>query len=72
VPGFSVVAVDTTAAGDAFSGYLAVSLAEGLDMAGAVRRACAAGALATTVHGARPSLPMREKVDGMLRPELEL
>lgn len=69
VPGFPVVAVDTTSAGDAFSGYLAVSIAEGLDLAGAVRRACAAGALATTVHGARPSLPVREKVDALLRPE---
>jgi ribokinase len=69
VPGFPVVAVDTTSAGDAFSGYLAVSIAEGLDLAGAVRRACAAGALATTVHGARPSLPVREKVDALLGPE---
>jgi len=69
VPGFPVVAVDTTAAGDAFSGSLAVSLAEGLELVLAVRRACAAGALATTAHGARPSLPMRDKVDGLLRLE---
>lgn len=71
VPGFPVAAVDTTSAGDAFSGYLAVSIAEGLDLARAVRRACAAGALATTVHGARPSLPVREKVDGLLSPDHE-
>jgi ribokinase len=69
VPGFPVVAVDTTAAGDAFSGSLAVSLAEGLDLALAVRRACAAGALATTVHGARPSLPVRARVEGLVRSE---
>lgn len=69
VPGFPVVAVDTTAAGDAFNGSLAVSLAEGLDLALAVRRACAAGALATTVHGARPSLPVRARVDGLVRSE---
>lgn len=69
VPGFPVTAVDTTAAGDAFSGSLAVSLAEGLDLALAVRRACAAGALATTVHGARPSLPVRAQVDGLVRSE---
>jgi len=72
VPGFSVASVDTTAAGDAFNSYLAVSIAEGLDLTRAVRRACAGGALATTVHGARPSLPGREKVNGLLRPELEL
>ena len=71
VPGIRVAAVDTTSAGDAFSGYLAVSIAEGLDLARAVRRACAAGALATTVHGARPSLPVRERVEGLLRPDHE-
>jgi ribokinase len=61
--GFPVTAVDSTAAGDAFNGFLAVSLAEGLDLEKAVARACAAGALATTVPGARPSLPFRDSVD---------
>jgi len=65
VSGFTVTAVDSTAAGDAFNGFLAVSLAEGLDITPAVRRACAAGALTTTVPGARPSLPFRGPVDGL-------
>jgi ribokinase len=58
--------VDSTAAGDAFSGALATALAEGLDLETAVRRACAAGALAATIAGARPSLPTRERVDALL------
>jgi len=65
VAGFSVTAIDSTAAGDAFNGFLAVSLAEGLDLTQAVPRACAAGALATTVPGARPSLPFRDPVDDL-------
>jgi len=65
VAGFPVTATDSTAAGDAFNGFLAVSLAEGLDLTQAVPRACAAGALATTVPGARPSLPFRESVDDL-------
>jgi ribokinase len=66
VPGFPVAAVDSTAAGDAFNGFLAVSHAEGLDLTASVRRACGAGALATTVPGARPSLPFRDSVDALV------
>jgi ribokinase len=69
VSGFSVSTIDTTAAGDAFSGYLAVSLSEGLDVTRAVRRACAAGALAATVSGARPALPFHDQLDQLLGPE---
>jgi ribokinase len=69
VPGFPVVAVDTTAAGDAFNGYLAVSIAEGLDLLRAVRTACAAGALAATVAGARPALPLHDQVNQFLGSE---
>lgn len=66
-PGFPVRAVDTTAAGDAFVGALAVALSEGLDLAGAVRLGTAAGALAVTRAGAQPSLPNREEVEALLR-----
>ena len=52
VPAPAVVAVDTTGAGDAFTGTLAVAWARGLPPAEAVRLACIAGAKATTYHGA--------------------
>ena len=66
VPSFRMEPVDTTAAGDAFNGALAVALAEGMGMREAVRFACAAGALATTKLGAQPSLPRREEVEALL------
>ncbi len=57
VDGFSVPAVDTVGAGDAFVGALAVALAAGLEPVAAVRAACAAGAAATTRRGAQQGLP---------------
>lgn len=57
VPAFHVDPVDTTGAGDAFCGALAARLAAGDGLPRAVRYAAAAGALATTLAGAVPSLP---------------
>jgi ribokinase len=57
VPAIAVAAVDTTGAGDAFNGALAASLAEGRPLEAAVRRAVAAGGLATTRVGAREGMP---------------
>ena len=62
-----VVAIDGTAAGDAFTACLVVSLLEGRDPEEALRRACAAGALAASRFGAQPSLPTTEDVDAILR-----
>ncbi len=61
----SVRAVDGTAAGDAFCAALVVSLLEGLARDDALRRACAAGALAASRPGAQPSLPTAEEVDSL-------
>jgi ribokinase len=66
IPTFEVTSLDTTAAGDAFNGALAVGLAEGMPAAEAVRFANAAGALSTTRPGAQPSLAWRPEVDGLL------
>jgi ribokinase len=66
IPSFKVKSIDSTGAGDAFSAALAVSLAEGLPLAEAVRFASAAGALASTVMGAQPSLPRRAQVESFL------
>ena len=65
-PGFRVDAVDTTAAGDTFCGTLAAGLASGVAMADALRRACAASALACTRLGAQASVPARAEVDSLL------
>lgn len=67
VPAIPVEAIDTTGAGDAFCGCLAAGLAAGLELDGAVRRAVAAGALATTVPGAVPSLPTSGQIDALLK-----
>jgi ribokinase len=61
-----VHAVDGTAAGDAFAACLVVSLLEGRERAEALRRACAAGALAASQPGAQPSLPTAAQVDAIL------
>ena len=63
VPAYRVDAVDTTAAGDAFTAALAVALADGDDLVGAVRFAGAAGAVAVTRFGAQPSMPTRDEVE---------
>lgn len=57
VPGFSVQAVDTTAAGDTFNAGLAAGLAMGWPLKEAVRLANAAGALAVTAYGAQEGMP---------------
>lgn len=59
---FEVRAVDTTAAGDAFTGTLGAALAQGIALADAVRHGMAAGALAVTKAGASPCLPRRQDV----------
>lgn len=66
VPAFGVDVVDTTGAGDAFSGTLAASLAAGLALESAVLRAVHAGALACTRLGVVPSLPTRSELEAIL------
>lgn len=58
--------VDTTGAGDCFSGALAQALAARLPLAEAVRRAVTAAALSTTGAGARSALPRAADVDALL------
>jgi ribokinase len=61
-----VLAVDGTAAGDAFTACLVVSHLEGREWDEALRRACAAGAIAASRPGAQPSLPTAAEVDEIL------
>jgi ribokinase len=64
---FRVKVMDTTAAGDAFLGALATSLAENKPIREALKFANGAGALATTKLGAQPSLPMRPELLSFLK-----
>ena len=65
VPAFAVTAVDTTAAGDAFTAALGVAW-EQMSLDEALRFANAAGALAATVEGAQPSMPHLNAVNQFL------
>jgi ribokinase len=58
-------AVDGTGAGDAFVACLVVSHLEGQPWDEALRRACAAGAIAASRFGAQPSMPTAADVDGL-------
>ena len=65
-PAFTVHAVDTVAAGDAFNGGLTAALAEGLAIRQAITWGAAAGALAATKEGAQSSLPDRATLEAFL------
>jgi ribokinase len=58
--------VDTTGAGDAFNGGLAVALAEGKGLDAALAFANATAALCVTKPGTSPSMPRRAEVDALL------
>jgi ribokinase len=66
VPPRAVRAVDTTAAGDCFTGALACALGEGASLDTAVDFATAAAAISVTRMGAMPSLPSRREVEALL------
>jgi ribokinase len=67
VPGHAVKVVDTTGAGDAFSGALAVALAEGQSLVGAAAFANAAAAIQVTRSGTAPAMPHRDEIAAFLR-----
>ena len=63
VPTFKVEAVDTTAAGDCFTGVLVKQYAETKDIVASARYASAAAAISVQHLGAQPSLPTKEAID---------
>lgn len=66
IRGFDVNVVDTTGAGDAFNGGLAVALAENKALEDAIRFANATAALCVTKPGTAPSMPRRDDVERLL------
>lgn len=60
---FRVKAVDTTAAGDTFTGFFVAGLMENRPLAECLRRASLASAISVTRHGAAASIPTREEVE---------
>lgn len=64
---FKVNAIDTTAAGDSFSGALAAQLANGVPLKEALVFANATGALTTTKIGAQEALPTKEEVIELMK-----
>lgn len=66
---FPAEAVDTTAAGDTFTGYFVAGLMEGRPLADCLRRASMAAAISVTRPGAAPSIPTRDEMEQRLRAE---
>jgi ribokinase len=58
--------VDTTAAGDVFTGVLAASLSQNASIEAAMRRASAAAAISVTAIGAIPSIPAATVIEAFL------
>ena len=67
IPAMRVEAVDTVGAGDTLNGALAASLAAGLPLEDAARRAVAAASLAVTEAGAREGMPTLDELEAALR-----
>lgn len=65
IPAFETKVVDTTAAGDAFAGALAVYWTQHDDLDEAVRFGNAAGAIAASRMGAQPSMGTRSEIEGL-------
>lgn len=65
-PAVPVAAVDTTAAGDTFTGFFLAGILEGLTPQESMALAASASALAVTRKGAAPSIPTRDEADRFL------
>lgn len=65
-PGFTVRAVDTTAAGDSFNAGFSIGIARGYAIEDAIKLGNAVGALSTTKSGAQAAMPTQAEVDAFL------
>ena len=62
---FSVQAVDTTAAGDTFTGYFISSILEGMPVDEGLKLAAKASAIAVSREGATASIPVKAEVESV-------
>lgn len=67
LPAYSVNAIDTTGAGDAFHGAFAAAIAQDMDWDATIRYASAAGAICCTKTGARFGIPYQKEIDSFFR-----
>ena len=65
-PIFKVKAVDTTAAGDTFTGYFLAGIIDGMKIPDILRMSAKASSIAVTREGAVPSIPYRKEVEEAL------
>lgn len=66
-PIFKVKAVDTTAAGDTFTGYFLAGMVEGMSIEDTLKMSAKASSIAVTRQGAVPSIPYRNEVEEALK-----
>lgn len=59
-----VKAVDTTAAGDTFTGFYLAALMSGMDTESALKRGCAAAGICVTRKGAADAIPLLKEITG--------
>ena len=64
-PAFEVKAVDTTAAGDTFTGFFLAGISSSISIPDALRRAAFASSIAVSRKGAADSIPTLEEVRGL-------
>lgn len=66
-PIFKVQAVDTTAAGDTFTGYFLAGIIDGMEIPEMMKMSAKASAIAVTRQGAVPSIPYKNEVLASLK-----
>ncbi|MBS4189744.1 ribokinase [Bacillus sp. FJAT-49705] len=71
VPVVKVEAVDTTGAGDTFSGAFAVAISEGKNLFDSIQFGNAAAGLSVTKKGAQAGMPYRKEVDSLMKERLD-
>ncbi|MCK4840562.1 MAG: carbohydrate kinase [Methylococcales bacterium] len=70
LPAYSIKAIDSTGAGDAFHGAFAAAIADDMDWISSLKYASAAGALCCTKIGARQGLPNQKEHAQLFRQDL--